>query len=135
MLGGACCTHAYVISWHGALRLLRAMDPLTAPIDEVMRELCFTAQIACYILQPDASQDVDGGGGGGGGGGGTRPLPHGLFVQDWQAGDGATAEGTHAAPKLTPSERSGDKHPEEQPLDASTHVPTLSHTLRQQAAT
>ena len=37
--GGACCTHGYIISWHGALRVLAAIDPLAAPIDEVLRIL------------------------------------------------------------------------------------------------
>ena len=33
--GGACCTHAYVISHEGASRLAQLVQPLTAPIDEV----------------------------------------------------------------------------------------------------
>ena len=51
----------------------RALDPLTAPIDETMRELCYTAQLACYVLRPDLEADSS-----------LPALEHGLFVQDWQ---------------------------------------------------
>jgi hypothetical protein len=89
--GGACCTHGYIISWHGALRVLAAIDPLAAPIDEVLRDLCFSGQIGCYLLLPDTSQY-----------GGEQEaaevvtevpeLPFGLFVQDWQEAQRAQHE-------------------------------------------
>ena len=98
--GGACCTHGYIISWHGALRVLAAIDPLAAPIDEVLRDLCFSGQIGCYLLLPDKS-----GGGvlhdryyGYDGYGGEEEtdevpeLPFGLFVQDWQEAQRAQHE-------------------------------------------
>ena len=47
--GAACCTHAYVLSHFGAARLLQLLQPLSAPIDEVMRDLCYSGQINCYI--------------------------------------------------------------------------------------
>ena len=107
--GGACCTHGYIISWHGALRVLAAIDPLAAPIDEVLRDLCFSGQIGCYLLLPDTTS---------GGGvlhgryhgydgsvlqyGGEQEaaevvtevpeLPFGLFVQDWQEAQRAQHE-------------------------------------------
>ena len=83
--GGACCTHGYIISWHGALRVLAAIDPLAAPIDEILRDLCFSGQIGCYLLLPDTSGGVAHDGYDGGEEERQLPeLPFGLFVQDWQ---------------------------------------------------
>ena len=48
--GAACCTHAYVVSHFGAARLLQLLQPLSAPIDEVMRDLCYSGQINCYVV-------------------------------------------------------------------------------------
>ena len=110
--GGACCTHGYIISWHGALRVLAAIDPLAAPIDEVLRDLCFSGQIGCYLLLPDTSVTTSGGGvlhdryHGYDGSvlqyGGEQEAaegvtevpepPFGLFVQDWQEAQRAQHE-------------------------------------------
>jgi GR25 family glycosyltransferase involved in LPS biosynthesis len=48
--GAACCTHAYVVSHFGAAKLLQLLQPLSAPIDEVMRDLCYSGQINCYVV-------------------------------------------------------------------------------------
>mmetsp|Transcript_15141 Transcript_15141/g.51067 ORF Transcript_15141/g.51067 Transcript_15141/m.51067 type:complete len:765 (-) Transcript_15141:1349-3643(-) len=70
--GGACCTHGYIVSWAGAIVILNAMNPLWAPIDEIIRDLCFTSQLSCYLLVPEGSSDT------------SKRLQTGVFVQDWQ---------------------------------------------------
>ena len=69
----------------GAGAPLPAIDPLAAPIDEILRDLCFSGQIGCYLLLPDTSGGVAHDGYDGGEEARELPeLPFGLFVQDWQ---------------------------------------------------
>jgi len=41
--------HLYEVSFDTYLPYVQLLQPLSAPIDEVMRDLCYSGQINCYV--------------------------------------------------------------------------------------